>query len=354
MEGMVTMSHFWNGKRVLVTGHTGFKGSWLCKTLEMAGANVTGYALAPPTGANLFDICKPNVHSVIGDIRDFGALLTAYKEARPEIVIHMAAQPLVLESYNDPKYTYETNVMGTVNLLECVRTEGGAVSVLNVTTDKVYFNSERTKGYGEDEMLNGYDPYSNSKSCSELVTSCYVNSFFKHSGVSVSTLRSGNVIGGGDFSVNRLIPDCAGALSQGEVIKIRNPDAIRPYQHVLDTIFAYLEVAEKQYNTPSFAGAYNIGPDENDCASGRELADFFCEAWGGGASWEYAPVDNPHESATLRLDCSKIKRILGWTPRWNIKRAVEETARWYKTFFEDGDLCSLTSRQIEEFMRIKR
>lgn len=340
---------FWRDKRVFLTGHTGFKGSWLCKTLEMVGAEVTGYALRPLNEQNLFDLCKPEARSIIGDIRDFDALWAAFVEAAPEIVIHMAAQPLVLESYHSPKYTYDVNVMGTVNLLECVRMSGSVKSVLNVTTDKVYLNREHVESYHEDEMLNGFDPYSNSKSCSELVTSSYKNSFWDQSGIAVSTVRSGNVIGGGDFSENRLIPDCARQAAKGKPIKIRNPYAVRPYQHVLDTLFAYLEVAEAQYGTPSLSGAYNIGPNENDCATSGELADLYCKAWGNGAHWECVSVDTPHESALLKLDCSKIRRVLGWTPRWGIERSVMETALWYKAYYNGGDANAIMLSQIKKF-----
>jgi len=338
---------FWSRKKVFITGHTGFKGSWLCKILERAGADITGYALEPSEEAKLFDICAPEMHSIIGDIRDFDSLLTAYKKASPEFVIHMAAQPLVLDSYQKPQYTYDVNAMGTVNILECARQHGGVKSFLNVTTDKVYQECSRHVSFKEDDALNGYDPYSNSKSCSELITSSYDKSFLRDAGISVSTVRSGNVIGGGDFSSNRLIPDCARALSQGEVIKVRNPDSVRPYQHVLDTLFAYLEIAEKQYHTPSLAGAYNIGPD--DSASSKELADYFCMAWGGKASWEHLVIDNPHESAALALDCSKVKQKIGWSPRWDIRRSVEETALWYQAYYKDDDFNAVMSRQIKEF-----
>jgi len=338
---------FWHGKRVFVTGHTGFKGAWLCKVLEWAGADTTGYALAPPTQHGLFDICKPAMNSIIGDIRDFDSLFSAFEKACPEVVIHMAAQPLVLEAYKEPLYTYDVNVMGTVNILECARRYGKVRSLLNVTTDKVYLDREHSTGYKEEEPLNGFDPYSNSKSCSELITSSYKKSFLQLAGIPVSTARSGNVIGGGDFSANRLIPDCARALSQGEAIKVRNPNSIRPYQHVLDTLFAYLEIAERQYEDHSFAGEYNIGPD--DCVSGKELADSFCKSWGGNASWEHVTVDNPHESAELILDCSKIKRTMGWSPHWNTRRTVEETVAWYKAYYASADANSVMSRQIEEF-----
>ena len=340
---------FWNGKKVLITGHKSFKGAWLCKILEIAGAEVIGYGLQAPTFPSLFDICKPGVHNVNGDIRDFDKLLVTFEKTCPEIVIHMAAQPLVLDSYRIPKFTYEVNVMGTVNVLECVRINTGVKSLLNVTTDKVYLNKERTEGYSEDEELNGYDPYSNSKSCSELITSSYNNSFLKNMEIAVSTARSGNVIGGGDFSANRLIPDCAVALAKGEVIKIRNPNAVRPYLHVLDTLFVYLKILQKQYEDISFAGAYNIGPNETDCATNGQLVDYFCKAWGDSANWKHIPTDNPHESTLLKLDCSKIKKVLNWTPHWDIEKSVWETVSWYKAYFTGEMANDVMVSQIEEF-----
>jgi len=331
-----------------VTGHTGFKGAWLCKILEHLGADVYGYALAPPTSPNIYDICKPAAYSIIGDVRDFDGLKSAFTLSRPEIVIHMAAQPLVLESYQNPKYTYEVNVMGTVNILECARIIGGVHSFLNVTTDKVYLNLERNKGYTEDERLDGHDPYSNSKSCSELVTATYNRAFLRDGGTAVSTVRSGNVIGGGDFSEKRIIPDCArGAIAQTPIY-IRNPNSIRPYQHVLDTLFAYLLLAEAQYKNPDLASAYNIGPHEADCISGGQLADKFCKAWGGGINWTHQAMENPIESIILQLDCTKIKNVLGWIPQWQIDQAVEETAAWYKAYAK-GNPNHVMEEQIKKF-----
>ena len=278
---------FYRGKRVFVTGHTGFKGSWLCKMLLMAGAEVTGYSLQPPTQPNLFSIAgvEGKMHSVIGDIRDFDALKAAFDAAQPDIVLHLAAQPIVRDSYKDPRYTYETNVMGTVNLLECVRLaqqQGRAPrSVLNVTTDKVYHNNEWAWGYRENEPLDGFDPYSNSKSCSELATHSYINSFFADKTVAVSTARAGNVIGGGDFANDRIIPDCVRAMAAGRKIGVRNPYSTRPYQHVLEPLAAYLLIAQRQYEDSRFAGYYNVGPDDCDCVTTGTLVDLFCRAWGG-------------------------------------------------------------------------
>ena len=348
--GMNKLS-FWNGKRIFITGHTGFKGSWLCKILEFAGADVIGYALEPTIEPNLFNICKPKVHSFTGDIRDFDTLYSSFISAKPEIVIHMAAQPLVLDSYENPMYTYDVNVMGTVNILECVRqSKDTPCCVLNVTTDKVYLNKEQPNGYSEDEQLNGYDPYSNSKSCSELVTSSYNNSFLKQAGIAVSTARSGNVIGGGDFSENRLIPDCARAAFTGSNISIRNPNSIRPYQHVLDTLFAYLLIVQKQYENPSYADCYNIGPAEFDCKSSADLASLFCAAWGDGLLWKNTAVDNPHESGTLRLDCRKMNSTFDWNPVWNIDVAIEKTVSWYREYARHGDIMEFMQQQINDFI----
>ncbi len=275
------MLEFYNGKRVFITGHTGFKGSWLCKILVNSGAVVTGYSLEPPTTPSLFEIANigESITSIIGDIRDYNSLKKAFDEARPEIVLHLAAQPIVRESYKNPAYTYETNVMGTVNILECVRNSDCVKSFLNVTTDKVYFNKEWAWGYRENEELDGFDPYSNSKSCSELVTHSYKNSFFADGKIAISTARAGNVIGGGDFASDRIIPDCVRAASENRAIIVRNPYSTRPYQHVLEPLFAYLTIAEKQYNNAKFSGWYNVGPEECDCVTTGELVDLFCDLW---------------------------------------------------------------------------
>ena len=260
---------FYQNKRVFVTGHTGFKGTWLCRILLNAGAIVTGYSLEPPTNPNLFDLSdvQGRMTHVIGDIRDLKSLKAAFDAAQPEIVLHLAAQPIVRDSYKDPRYTYETNVMGTVNILECVRLSGTVRSVLNVTTDKVYHNNEWCWGYRENEPLDGFDPYSNSKSCSELVTHSYINSFFGGSGTAVSTARAGNVIGGGDFANDRIIPDCVRAMAAGKTIGVRNPYSTRPYQHVLEPLAVYLTIAQKQYEDSRYAGYYNVGPDDCDCVT---------------------------------------------------------------------------------------
>ena len=271
---------FYKGKKALLTGHTGFKGSWLSKILVMAGADVTGYSLEPPTNPNLFSVAglEGKMKSVIGDVRDYDHLKSVFDEVQPEIVLHLAAQPIVITSYEQPKYTYETNVMGTVNILECVRLTPSVKSVLNVTTDKVYKNNEWCWGYRENEPLDGFDPYSNSKSCSELVTHSYKASFFDNTGVAVSTARAGNVIGGGDFADNRIIPDCVRAAMDKKAVIVRNPNSTRPYQHVLEPLNAYLMIAEAQYEDIKYQGYYNVGPDERDCLTTGQLATIFCNA----------------------------------------------------------------------------
>lgn len=342
------------GKRVLVTGHTGFKGSWLCRILVGAGAQVTGYSLTPPTDPNLFSIAglEDKMTSIIGDIRDLDALKAAFQQAQPEIVLHLAAQPIVRDSYKDPHYTYETNVMGTVNLLECVRLFPCVKSVLNVTTDKVYHNNEWCWGYREDEPLDGFDPYSNSKSCSELVTHSYKNSFFTDGRMAVSTARAGNVIGGGDFANDRIVPDCVRAQAVGKVIGVRNPYSTRPYQHVLEPLFAYLMIAAEQLDHPEVQGYYNVGPDECDCVTTGQLVDAFCTAWGGHAKWENQAEENaPHEANFLKLDCSKIKGTFGWKPRWHISDAIEQTCCFSKVWLAGGDVPAEMDREINDYLR---
>ena len=301
--------NFYAGKRVFVTGHTGFKGSWLCKLLVHAGAEVTGYSLNPPTEPSLFQLAgiENSITSVIGDIRDFPKLKAAFDACVPDVVLHLAAQPIVRDSYDDPVYTYETNVMGTVNILECLRQNQRRRSFLNVTTDKVYKNKEWVWGYREDEELDGYDPYSNSKSCSELVTHSSRDSFFQNSETVISTARAGNVIGGGDFANHRIIPDCVRAALKGEQIVVRNPYSTRPYQHVLEPLWAYLMIAAKQYEDPGrYAGYYNVGPDDRDCFQTGALVELFIRHWGEGMQWQTTDYQGPHEANFLKLDCSKL------------------------------------------------
>ncbi len=348
---------FYRGKKVLVTGHTGFKGSWMCSLLLHAGADVTGYALEAPTTPSLFEICHiaENIHSVTGDIRDLARLDQVFKETQPEIVIHMAAQPLVRESYKDPVCTYSTNVMGTVHVLECVRNTPSVRSFLNVTTDKVYRNKEWEWGYRENEELNGYDPYSNSKSCSELVTDSYKNSFFSHMDVAISTARAGNVIGGGDFAADRIIPDCVRAAVEKTPIIVRNPFSTRPYEHVLEPVAAYLMIAEAQYKDKQYAGSYNVGPDDSDCWSTGNLVTLFCNQWnrvtGDQVTWIDQYDGGPHEANFLKLDCSKLKRTFNWKPNWNVEKSMEKIVEWSDIWLRGGDAADCVQRQIAEFMR---
>ena len=366
LEGLVTISltdrgngsrtrmdlDFWQGKRVFLTGHTGFKGAWLSRMLLGAGAVLTGYSLDPPTKPNLFSLCEveERMRSINGDVRDLDHLRRAFAEAAPEIVIHMAAQPIVRESYKNPRDTYDVNVMGTVNLLECARLVGGVRSFLNVTTDKVYENTERAEGYRENEPLDGFDPYSNSKSCSELVTHSYRNAFFAASDCAVSTARAGNVIGGGDFASDRILPDCIRAAAARQPIRVRNPYSIRPYQHVLESLAAYLLIARRQYDDQSLEGAYNVGPDDCDCVTTGELADLFCRLWGDKIEWiNLAEANAPHEATTLRLDCTKLKTTFGWQPRWHIEEAVSRTCDWAKAWLSGSSITQIMDAQIAAF-----
>ena len=307
------LSGFYKGKRVLVTGHTGFKGAWLCRILKLCGAQVCGYALEPPTEPSVFGVVglEGLMDSHIGDIRNLEELKKIFDLAKPEIVFHLAAQPIVRDSYKDPVYTYETNVMGTVYVLECIRRCESVRSFVNVTTDKVYENKEWEYGYRESDPLDGYDPYSNSKSCSELVTHSYQKSFFEDRRCAISTSRAGNVIGGGDFANDRIIPDCIRAAAAGKEIIVRNPHSVRPYQHVLEPLAVYLTIAMKQYEDRKIAGYYNVGPDDIDCITTGQLADLFCQAWGDNARWINQYDGGPHEANFLKLDCSRVKSAFG-------------------------------------------
>lgn len=343
---------FWNGKKVFVTGHTGFKGSWLCCALLKFGARVTGYSLPSPTEPSLYNIIglSPKIDEEIGDIRDYKKLETAFRTAAPDIVFHLAAQPIVRESYAAPRYTYETNVMGTVNILECLRNTEGVRSFLNVTTDKVYKNNEWHWGYREIDPLDGYDPYSNSKSCSELVTHSYRSSFFSAAPIAISTARAGNVIGGGDFAKDRIIPDCIRAAINKEPIIVRNPHSTRPYQHVLEPITAYMAIAEKQYKDKNLADYYNVGPDDTDCVTTGDLTQIFCDVWGEGMTWENRYSGGPHEANFLKLDCSKIKSQISWKPKWHIKTAIEKTCEWTKAWISNKDIHNIMDRQIDDYV----
>lgn len=344
---------FYKGKRVFVTGHTGFKGSWLCKLLSNVGANVSGYSLESPTNPSLFKIAgiAQDVYSVIGDIRDYKALKEAFDAVQPEIVLHLAAQPIVRDSYKNPVYTYETNVMGTVNILECIRNSTCVKSFVNVTTDKVYQNKEWSWGYRENEELDGFDPYSNSKSCSELVTHSYKNSFFHDRDVAISTARAGNVIGGGDFANDRIIPDCIRAAINNKDIVVRNPFSTRPYQHVLEPLYAYLMIAAMQYQNKKYADCYNVGPDDVDCFQTGALVDLFVSKWGNGISWVNRYDGGPHEANFLKLDCSKLKSTFEWRPHWNLDTAIDMVVDWSKCWIEGKDIRACMDSQIEAFLK---
>lgn len=348
---------FYKGKTIFVTGHTGFKGSWMCKVLLLHGAKVVGYSLEAPTRPSLFDVLglDKQMISVIGDIRDLKHLQDTMQQYQPEIVIHMAAQPIVRESYIDPVYTYEANVMGTVHFLEAVRHCNSVKSVINVTTDKVYQNNEWEWGYRESDALDGYDPYSNSKSCSELVTNSYKKSFFHDRDIAISTCRAGNVIGGGDFAKDRIIPDCVRAMESGSDIIVRNPYSTRPYQHVLEPVCTYLDLAARQYvERNKYQGSYNIGPDDCDCVTTGDLADLFCTSWGEGAKWiNKSETNAPHEANFLKLDCAKIKRTIGWQARWHIADAVAKTVEWSKAWLNGEDMNAVTDAQIKEFLNVQ-
>lgn len=350
---MVDLS-FYKGKTVLITGHTGFKGTWLCKILLRAGARVVGYSIDKPTNPSLFDISgvEKDVISIMGDIRDYDRLYEVFTQYKPEIVFHLAAQPIVRESYVNPKYTYETNVMGTLNIMECVRNSSFVKSVLNVTTDKVYENNELfDHAFKENEPLDGYDPYSNSKSCSELITHSYKKSFFDNSQIAVSTARAGNVIGGGDFAKDRIIPDCIRAIENNKKIEIRNPNSTRPYQHVLEPLFVYLEIAKRQYEDMSFAGYYNVGPDDCDCVNTGELVTKFCNAW-GDIEWEAVLSNGPHEANFLKLDNNKIKTVFSWAPRWHIDETIQQIVNWTKVYMLDkSSVAKEMDREIIEFTK---
>lgn len=344
--------NFYNNKKVFVTGHTGFKGSWLCKMLSNVGAEITGYSLNPPTVPSLFEIAdiENDIHSVIGDIRDYRHLKESFDTAQPEIVIHLAAQPIVRDSYKDPVYTYETNVMGTVNILECLRNSNCVKSFINVTTDKVYLNREWAWGYRENEELDGYDPYSNSKSCSELVTHSYKSSFFNDGNIAISTARAGNVIGGGDFANDRIIPDCVRAAVRNEDIVVRNPFSTRPYQHVLEPVYAYLMIAAMQYEDSRYAGYYNVGPDDQDCFQTSSLVELFVKNWGNNMKWIDHYDGGPHEANFLKLDCSKLKTTFGWKPHWNLDKAMEMVVEWSKCWVTNGDVRACMNKEIEAFL----
>ena len=348
---------FWKGKRVLITGHTGFKGSWLSLWLQSMGAKVVGYALAPPTNPSLFEVAHVSfgMTSVIGDIRDLAHLQAVLAEHQPEIVIHMAAQPLVRYSYLEPVETYSTNVMGTVNLLEAVRHTKSVKAVVNVTSDKCYENREWDWGYRENEAMGGYDPYSNSKGCAELVTAAYRNSYFHpdkyaEHGVAIGSGRAGNVIGGGDWAEDRLIPDMMRAITSGQPVSIRNPHSIRPWQHVLEPLSGYLLLAQKLYEEgPAFAEGWNFGPNDDDAKPVEWILDYLTMTWGEGASWKLDGGNHPHEAHYLKLDCSKAKSRLQWLPRWTLAKAIDQICVWHKTHLAGSDMRAMCLDQIKQY-----
>lgn len=344
----------YQGKKILVTGHTGFKGAMLCQILLQCGAEIAGYSLTPPTNPNLYTILEleKRIYSREADIRDYTSLKNMFDDFKPEFVFHLAAQPIVRESYRNPLYTYETNVMGTVNVCECVKNTDCVRSFLNVTTDKVYENKNTGIAFTEEMPLDGHDPYSNSKSCSELVTHSYQKSFFQEMGIAVSTARAGNVIGGGDFAKDRIIPDCVRAATSGEEIIVRNPKSVRPYQHVLEPLYAYLLIALDQYKNTDMQGSYNVGPDEDSCITTGEIVDIFCHYWGDGAAWIDKWDGGPYEAEYLKLDCSKLKNTFNWKPKWTVEEAVKRTVEWYQGYYDHEDIKDITNKQIGEMFDV--
>lgn len=351
-------ANFWTDKRVFLTGHTGFKGGWLSLWLQSLGASVTGYALKPPTQLNLFEVAsiEKDMKSIIGDIRDLDNLKKVIKEANPDILIHMAAQPLVRHSYSNPVETYATNVMGTVHVLEAARDGQNIRAILNVTSDKCYDNKEIDRGYREDEPMGGFDPYSNSKGCAELVSMAYRNSFFnidkyQAHGVALATARAGNVIGGGDWAEDRLIPDFMRAIEAKRKVSIRNPHAIRPWQHVLEPLQGYLMLCQKLYeNGPSFSQSFNFGPDERDAKNVEWIVRDLVETWGEGASYEVSANDSSlHEAHFLKLDCSKARKELCWQPKWDIHEALEKICAWHKAHLNGEDMNNFSLNDIKMY-----
>ena len=363
---------FWRGKRVLVTGHTGFKGSWLCLWLQKLEAKVIGYGLEPPTHPSLFQVARvgDGMTSVIGDVRDLDHLQAAMAKHDPQVVIHMAAQPLVRRSYHDPVETYSTNIMGTVHVLEAVRRleqHGGSTrAVVCITSDKCYENKEWLWGYREDDPMGGHDPYSSSKGCAELIISAYRSSFFSqtalgprtvsgpHHPVAIASTRAGNVIGGGDWAQDRLIPDLMNAIMQGQPVDIRSPHAVRPWLHVLDPLNGYLLLAEQLWTTGlEFAQAWNFGPPAEEAKSVQWIVEHLIRFWGGDARWELDLARHPHESRTLKLDCAKARELLGWRPKLDLLTALEWIVEWYQGYVNKLDLRALTEKQIARFEQIE-
>jgi len=350
---MVTQANFWKNKKVFLTGHTGFKGSWLSLWLQSLGAQVTGYALNPPTKPSLFEVANVGnaMTSIIGDIRDLDALQAAMKHANPDIVIHMAAQPLVRYSYANPVETYATNVMGTVHVLEAARHTGTVKSIVNITSDKCYENREWAWGYREDEPMGGYDPYSSSKGCAELVSAAYRQSYLKDAGIAMATARAGNVIGGGDWALDRLVPDTLRALEKGRSVLIRNPHAIRPWQHVLEPLSGYLMLAEQLYSSgQTDAEGWNFGPRDEDVRPVSWIVERLCEVWGEDASWSLQQGNNPHEASYLKLDISKARERLSWAPIWSLETALQRIVDWHKAWLKGADMRDISLLQVNQFI----
>ena len=352
MENLAVNPRFWRDTAVFVTGHTGFKGAWITEWLLQMGARVTGYSLEPPTDPNLFEqlALKSRMTSVHGDVRDAAALKMHLKKSQPVVVIHMAAQSLVRRSYAEPSETYSTNVMGTLNVLEAVRGSGSVKAVVIVTTDKCYENRETQHPYGETESLGGFDPYSSSKACAEIVTASYRQAFFAESKTRVASARAGNVIGGGDWALDRLIPDLVRGWARGEKPIVRNPEAVRPWQHVLEPLNGYLQLAEQLCEPESsLAEPWNFGPDESDHETVRSVADRAAKLWGDGASWSSEQSNGPHEAGLLKLDSTKARTRLGWAPVWGLQNGLAATIEWYRALAEGEDVRALTARQINSF-----
>ena len=353
LEGLAVNGEFWKGKRVFLTGHTGFKGSWLSLWLQSLGSEVTGYALTPPTAPNLYEVADvaQGMTSIIANILDLPKLQKAMQTARPDIVIHMAAQSLVRQSYAEPVETYATNVMGTVHILESVRNTPSVKAVLVVTTDKCYENKEEIhRAYHEREPLGGHDPYSSSKACAELITAAYRNSFLEQKVIAVATARAGNVIGGGDWAADRLVPDILKAFQQNAVVQIRNPQATRPWQHVLEPLSGYLSLAEHLfYQGSAYSEGWNFGPHEEDARSVQWIVEQLAHSWGNEASWQLDPSSNPHEANYLKLDISKAKARLGWTPSWSLQTALQNITHWHRSWLAQEDMKKLCLYQILQY-----
>jgi CDP-glucose 4,6-dehydratase len=352
LENLEMNPAFWKGKAVFVTGHTGFKGSWLCLWLQMLDARVTGYALKPPTRPSLFDLASlgRSMKSITADVRDLAKLKAALRRAKPQIVLHMAAQALVHDSYADPVGTFSTNIMGTVNMLEAVRGLKSVRAAVVITSDKCYENRERAAGYREDEAMGGHDPYSSSKGCAELVTKAYRRSFFSGSGTAVASTRAGNVIGGGDWSKYRLVPDALRAFAAGKPLRVRSPDAVRPWQHVLDPLNGYLTLAERLWDdASSYSGAWNFGPADEENKPVSWVVEELVRRWGNGAKWKVDRAQQPHEAGVLRLDCSKARAQLKWRPAVDLATALDSVIEWHRRHAGGENARKLTEEQITRF-----